>query len=114
MASAYYEYMADALAGAFVTSGKIKKLCRILSERGDTYKRWHYDQAKADKSKVYQMMRDKRIRYYAPADYTEGSELERLICAIVDKTAAFERLEDKYVADLRETREAGGGEKKTK
>ena len=47
-ASAYHEYMADVLAGAFVTSGKIKKLCRILSERGDTYKRWHYDQAKAD------------------------------------------------------------------
>lgn len=47
-ASAYHEYMADVLAGAFVTSGKIKKLCRILTERGDTYKRWHYDQAKAD------------------------------------------------------------------
>ena len=34
MASAYHEYMADVLAGAFVTSGKIRKLCRILSERG--------------------------------------------------------------------------------
>lgn len=48
MASAYHEYMADALAGAFVTSGKIKKLCAILKKRGDTYKRWHYDQARAD------------------------------------------------------------------
>lgn len=48
MSSAYHEYMADVLAGAFVTSGKIKKLCRILSERGERYKRWHYDQAKAD------------------------------------------------------------------
>lgn len=48
MTSAYHEYIADVLAGAFVTSGKIKKLCRILSERGDTYRRWHYDQSKAD------------------------------------------------------------------
>lgn len=48
MDNAYSEYMADVLAGAFVTSGKIKKLCRMLKERGERYKRWHYDQAKAD------------------------------------------------------------------
>lgn len=48
MLSAYHEYMADALAGAFVTSGKIRKLCAILSKRGERYKRWHYDQSKAD------------------------------------------------------------------
>ena len=48
MTSAYHEYIADALAGAFVTSGKIKKLCAKLKARGDTYKRWHYDQSKAD------------------------------------------------------------------
>ena len=48
MLSAYKEYMADVLAGAFVTSDKIKKLCAILSARGDTYKRWHYDQSRAD------------------------------------------------------------------
>lgn len=46
--SAYHEYIADVLAGAFVTSGKIKKLCRILGERGTRYKRWHYDQKRAD------------------------------------------------------------------
>ena len=46
--SAYREYMADVIAGAFVTSGKIRKLCKILSERGDRYKRWHYDQSRAD------------------------------------------------------------------
>lgn len=48
MLSAYNEYIADALAGAFVTSGKIRKLCAILNKRGERYKRWHYDQAKAD------------------------------------------------------------------
>lgn len=48
MTSAYHEYIADVLAGAFITSGKIRKLCKILSERGERYKRWHYDQSKAD------------------------------------------------------------------
>lgn len=48
MTSSYFEYMADVLAGAFVTSGKIKKLCAKLKARGTKYKRWHYDQAKAD------------------------------------------------------------------
>lgn len=48
MTSAYHEYIADVLAGSFVTSGKIKKLCAKLKARGDTYKRWHYDQSKAD------------------------------------------------------------------
>ncbi|MBR3223758.1 MAG: hypothetical protein IKF78_00360 [Atopobiaceae bacterium] len=48
MVDTYHEYMADVLAGAFVTSGKIKKLCAKLKARGDTYKRWHYDRAKAD------------------------------------------------------------------
>ena len=46
--SAYFDYMADVLAGSFVTSGKIKKLCAILKERGTRYKRWHYDQKRAD------------------------------------------------------------------
>ena len=45
---AYFAYIADVLAGAFVTSGKIKKLCAILKRRGTQYKRWHYDQSKAD------------------------------------------------------------------
>ena len=66
-----------------------------------------YDPERADKRKVYQMMKDNRIRYYAPADYTEGSELEALIRAVIAKTAAFERLEAKHVADQRETRSAG-------
>lgn len=48
MADAYHEYIADALVGAFVTSGKIKKLCAKLKARGDRYKRWHYDQSAAD------------------------------------------------------------------
>ena len=32
-----------------------------------------------EKAKVHKMMRDRRIKYYAPADYSDGSELDELI-----------------------------------
>ena len=46
-----------------------------------------------DKAKVYKMMRDNRIRYYAMADYSDGAELDELIKAIIDRTAKNEALE---------------------
>ena len=46
-----------------------------------------------DKTKVYKMMRDGRIKYFAPADYSEGTELDALSKAIIDRTAANEALE---------------------
>ena len=46
-----------------------------------------------DKTKVYKMMRDGRIKYFAPADYSEGTELDALVKAIIDRTAANEALE---------------------
>lgn len=65
-----------------------------------------YNPDTADKAKVFKMTRDNRIRYYAAADYSEGSEMDKLVKAIIDKTAAYEVLEEKHVADLIETREA--------
>lgn len=55
-----------------------------------------------DKSKVFRMIRDNRIRYYASADYTEGSELDILVKSIIDKTVTYERLENKHYVDLAE------------
>lgn len=65
-----------------------------------------YNPDTADKTKVFKMTRDNRIRYYVAADYSEGSEMDRLVKAIINKTAAYEVLEEKHVADLIETREA--------
>lgn len=62
-----------------------------------------YNPITRNKEKVYKMMRDKRIRYYAPADYTEGSELDSLVKAIIDKTAVYEVLENQHFANLAET-----------
>lgn len=53
-----------------------------------------YNAETLDKTKVYKMMREGRIRYYAPADYSEGTPLDELVKAIIDRTATNERLEE--------------------
>lgn len=63
-----------------------------------------YDPDKENMERVQKMMRENRIRYYAPADYTEGSELDELMRMILDKTAASEKLENIYYRELQESR----------
>ena len=58
-----------------------------------------------DKTKVFKMLKDNRIRYFAPADYSDGSELDMLTKAIIDKTAVYEILEAKHIANAAETRD---------
>lgn len=53
-----------------------------------------YNNDTLDKTKVYKMLHDNRIRYFAPADYTEGSEIDKLVKAIIDRTASNEVLEN--------------------
>lgn len=55
-----------------------------------------YNSDTSDKTKVYKMMRDNRIKYYAPSDYSEGSNLDKLVKAIIDRTASNEALESVY------------------
>ena len=59
-----------------------------------------------EKNKVYKMVRDGRIKYYTPADYTEGSELDKLVKAIIHRTATNEVLEEKYFHCKKEYMEA--------
>ncbi|MCR5684740.1 MAG: haloacid dehalogenase-like hydrolase [Lachnospiraceae bacterium] len=61
-----------------------------------------YDPVKQNKDRVHQMLRENRIRYFAPADYTAGSELDELLKAIIDKTNSYEVLEGKHVRDVHE------------
>lgn len=51
-----------------------------------------YNPETNDKHKVYKMLSDNRIKYFAPADYTEQSELDVLVKAIIDKIASNEKL----------------------
>lgn len=52
-----------------------------------------FDPKTRDKSKVYKMLEDERIRYYVPADYREGSALDILVKDIIVRTEANEKLE---------------------
>lgn len=61
-----------------------------------------YDPDANNKEKVYKMMRHNRIRYYAPADYSDGSELDTLVKSIIHKTAAYEELEKTFICNKRE------------
>lgn len=53
-----------------------------------------YSAETGDKSKVNKMMQEGRIKYFAPADYREGTELDTLVKAIIDKTVTAEVLEN--------------------
>ena len=61
-----------------------------------------YDPDIKNKDKVYKMMQHHRIRYYASADYTDGSDLDTVVKQIIQKTAAYEALEQQYVRNKHE------------
>lgn len=64
-----------------------------------------YNKETNDKTKVYKMMRDERIRYFVPSDYSEGAELDVLVKNIIERTAKNEILESKYYSCLNEVNE---------
>ena len=57
-----------------------------------------------DRKKVHKMTQDNRIDYFVPADYSENTELDKLIKTIIKKTAYNELLENKKNADKLEAR----------
>ena len=54
------------------------------------------------KKEVYDLVKDQRIRYFAEADYREGSRLDTLLKAIIEKTESYEKLENLHLEDMRE------------
>ena len=64
-----------------------------------------FNPEKQNKEKVYQMLRDNRIKYFAPADYSEGSEIDTLIKNIIISTAAREKLIEAHITAAQEMRE---------
>ncbi|MBO5926409.1 MAG: HAD family hydrolase, partial [Clostridia bacterium] len=55
-----------------------------------------------DKTLAYKMMREKRIRYYTAADYSEGKDLDTLVKNIIDRTVYNEKLENLHYKQLKE------------
>jgi len=65
-----------------------------------------YNPETGDKQKVHRMIRDNRIKYFAPADYSEDGELDLLVKSIIDRTAVNEKLETAYYGYRNEATEA--------
>ena len=64
-----------------------------------------YDAGTKDMTKVRKMMDENRIRYFAPANYEEGSELDELVKCIIDRTVANEKLEKIHLKNKEKTTE---------
>lgn len=64
-----------------------------------------YNSKTKDKSKVFRMLEENRIKYYEPADYKKGSELEKLVQMIIDRTASNELLEEVHFNCISEKNE---------
>lgn len=58
-----------------------------------------YNPKTEDTKKVFNMINENRIKYFAPADYNEGTQLDKLIKAIILKTKVDEVLEEKHIND---------------
>ncbi len=65
-----------------------------------------YNTESLDKTKVYKMMREGRIKYFVPADYSAGAELDSLVKSIIDRTATNEALEEIHFRCKKETIDA--------
>lgn len=62
-----------------------------------------YSSENSDKAKVYKMMREDRIRYYTPADYSEGKELDSLVKSIIDHIIVEHELNNVFFKCKKET-----------
>ena len=80
----------------------------LINARGG-YSIGVYNANTADKTKVFKMMKDARIKYFAPTDYSDGSELDRIVKAIIDRTVDNELLESMYYNFKKESSDFYGG-----
>lgn len=63
-----------------------------------------YNPDTRDKGRVHKMLNENRIKYFAEADYSEGSELDKLVKAIIERTVANERLEGIHFENKKEAK----------
>lgn len=64
---------------------------RLVKSKGG-YSVGVYDPEKNNRAKVYKLYNDDRLNFYAPADYTERSNLYRYMQQIIDEVARGNRL----------------------
>lgn len=64
---------------------------RLVKSKGG-YSIGVFDPEKNKREKVYQLLNDGRINFYAPADYSEDSELFKYIKLVIDQVSINERI----------------------
>ncbi len=64
-----------------------------------------YNPETNDKTKVYRMLEENRIKYFTEADYTKNSNLEKLVKRIIDRTRANEIVEKMHYSAVAEVDE---------
>lgn len=64
---------------------------RLVKSKGG-YSIGVFDPEKNKREKVYQLLNDGRINFYAPADYSEDSELFKYIKLVIDQVSISERI----------------------
>ena len=64
---------------------------RLVKSKGG-YSIGVFDLEKNKREKVYQLLNDGRINFYAPADYSEDSELFKYIKLVIDQVSISERI----------------------
>ena len=69
---------------------------RLVKSRGG-YSIGVYDPDKNDRSKVYQLFNDKRLSFYAPANYSNKGELMRYMKQIIDEIASKEIIKKEQI-----------------
>lgn len=66
---------------------------RLVKEQGGHSIAVYKPSSEADRLKSEQLVRDHRVSYVCPADYSRGSEIDRLVTTIIDKIEADHNLE---------------------
>ena len=62
-----------------------------------------YDPKLKNKERVHSLILDKRIKYFAPADYSKNKELEKLLKQIIDYSKESFDLKQEYYKNLEES-----------
>lgn len=76
--------------------------CMRLVNSNGGYSIGVYNPSTGNKDRVYKMVKEERIRYFVPADYSEDSEIDKLVKNIIDRTASNEILVRKEFSCMKE------------
>lgn len=76
--------------------------CMKLVNKNGGYSIGVYDPNTKDKTKVYRMLKENRINYFAKADYSKGEELDTLVKDIILKTVSNEKLYKYHYNNLKD------------